>query len=169
MGILPESSVKQMDVSTREAILKLKPGEMTSIIAVINPANSQAVGYRIVKLLSKEPAGQRDLSDPRVQQVVIEFGRRAHRGLQEPVELAVTPTPAAFGNVRANGCAAAADLAGEPEPFLGRELGCALVAIQGQLVSLFPDLKLPKVFHRSLLAYRLPLIAYCLLLSFHDG
>ena len=68
MGILPESSVKQMDTSTRDAILKLKPSEMTNIIAVINPANSQTVGYRIVKLLSKEPAGQRDLSDPRVQQ-----------------------------------------------------------------------------------------------------
>ena len=68
MGILPESSVKQMDPATREAILKLKPGDMTGIISVINPANSQTVGYRIVKLLGKEPAGQRDLSDPRVQQ-----------------------------------------------------------------------------------------------------
>jgi peptidyl-prolyl cis-trans isomerase SurA len=28
------------------------------------------MGFRIVKLVSKEPAGQRDLSDPRVQQAI---------------------------------------------------------------------------------------------------
>jgi peptidyl-prolyl cis-trans isomerase SurA len=32
----------------------------------------QFVGFRIVKLLAKEPAGQRELSDPRVQQVIHE-------------------------------------------------------------------------------------------------
>jgi peptidyl-prolyl cis-trans isomerase SurA len=30
----------------------------------------QLIGYRIVKLISKEPAGQRELSDPRVQQAI---------------------------------------------------------------------------------------------------
>ncbi len=36
------------------------------------------MGYRIVKLIAKEPAGQRDLSDPRVQQAIREQlrGRR---------------------------------------------------------------------------------------------
>ena len=29
-------------------------------------------GYRIVKLISKEPAGQRELKDPRVQQAIRE-------------------------------------------------------------------------------------------------
>ena len=37
---------------------------------MVNPSNKQAVGYRIVKLVSKEPAGQRELADPRVQQAV---------------------------------------------------------------------------------------------------
>lgn len=68
MGIIPESSVRNMDPGTRDAILRLKPGDMTGIIAVVNPASGQPAGYRIVKLLGKEPAGQRDLSDPRVQQ-----------------------------------------------------------------------------------------------------
>ncbi|HTK95599.1 MAG TPA: SurA N-terminal domain-containing protein, partial [Terriglobales bacterium] len=66
MGILPESAIKQMDALTREAIMKLKPGDMTAIISVLPPGQSQPAGYRIVKLLGKEPAGQRDLSDPRV-------------------------------------------------------------------------------------------------------
>ena len=32
--------------------------------------NKQVVGFRIVKLVSKEPAGQRELADPRVQQAI---------------------------------------------------------------------------------------------------
>jgi len=32
--------------------------------------NKQLMGFRIVKLLAKEPAGQRELSDPRVQQAI---------------------------------------------------------------------------------------------------
>jgi peptidyl-prolyl cis-trans isomerase SurA len=72
MGIIPESGVRQMDAATRDALLKMKPGDMTGIIAVINPASGQPAGYRIVKLLGKEPAGQRDLNDPRVQQFIRE-------------------------------------------------------------------------------------------------
>jgi peptidyl-prolyl cis-trans isomerase SurA len=30
----------------------------------------QLMGYRIVKLVAKEPAGQRELADPRVQQAI---------------------------------------------------------------------------------------------------
>ena len=36
----------------------------------MNPGNKQVMGYRIVKLISKEPAGQRELADPRVQQAI---------------------------------------------------------------------------------------------------
>lgn len=70
LGTVPESSLRTTDPSTRDAVMKLKPGQYTPIISVINPANKQPVGFRIVKLVSKEPAGQRDLSDPRVQQAI---------------------------------------------------------------------------------------------------
>ena len=33
----------------------------------MNPATKKAEGYRIVLLIAKEPAGQRDLSDPDVK------------------------------------------------------------------------------------------------------
>ena len=49
--------------------MKLKPGQYSGVITVINPAN-RLEGFRIVKLVSKEPAGQRELSDPRVQQAI---------------------------------------------------------------------------------------------------
>ena len=70
LGTVPESGLKGTDPFTREAVMKLKPGQYSPIISVVNPATRQAVGFRIVKLVAKEPAGQRDLSDPRVQQAI---------------------------------------------------------------------------------------------------
>jgi peptidyl-prolyl cis-trans isomerase SurA len=70
LGTVPESSLRNTDLPTRDAVMKLKPGQYSGIINVVNPTNRQPVGFRIVKLVSKEPAGQRDLSDPRVQQAI---------------------------------------------------------------------------------------------------
>lgn len=70
LGTVPESSLRNTDPLTRDAVLKLKPGQYSSIISVMNPATRQMLGYRIVKLVAKEPAGQRELSDPRVQQAI---------------------------------------------------------------------------------------------------
>jgi peptidyl-prolyl cis-trans isomerase SurA len=70
LGTVPESGLKGTDPATRDVVMKLKPGQYSPIIGVVNPATRQAVGFRIVKLVSKEPAGQRDLSDPRVQQAI---------------------------------------------------------------------------------------------------
>jgi peptidyl-prolyl cis-trans isomerase SurA len=81
MGIVSESAVKSMDPATREAILKLKPGEMTGIIPVQVAPSAPPAGYRIVKLLGKEPAGQRDLSDPRVQQWIRDQIKRGREQL----------------------------------------------------------------------------------------
>ena len=70
LGTVPESGLKGTDPATRETVLRLKPGQYSPIISVVNPQNRQAVGFRIVKLVAKEPAGQRELSDPRVQQAI---------------------------------------------------------------------------------------------------
>ncbi len=43
----------------------MQPGQMTQIIHTPD-------GYRIIKMISREPAGQRELSDPRVQQTIRE-------------------------------------------------------------------------------------------------
>jgi peptidyl-prolyl cis-trans isomerase SurA len=68
MGPVPESQLKRTDAATRDAVQKLKPGQYSNIIPVVNPETHQLVGYRIVKLIGKEAAGQRDLNDPAVQQ-----------------------------------------------------------------------------------------------------
>lgn len=68
IGIVPESALKQTDQTTRDSVMKLKPGQYTPVLAVTNPSNRQLVGFQIVKLISAEPAGLRDLSDQKVQQ-----------------------------------------------------------------------------------------------------
>jgi peptidyl-prolyl cis-trans isomerase SurA len=70
LGTVPESGLKGTDAATREAVLRLKPGQFSPIIAVVNPNTRQEVGFRVVKLIAKEPAGQREFSDPRVQQAI---------------------------------------------------------------------------------------------------
>ena len=70
LGIIPESALKQTDPGTRDAIMKLKAGQNTGVISLVNPATKQPGAFRIVKLIAMEPAGQRDLSDPRVEQEI---------------------------------------------------------------------------------------------------
>ena len=71
MGIFPESGLKGiLDPLTHEAVMKLKPGQYSPVITVANPQINRVLGFRIVKLVSKEPAGQRELADPRVQQTI---------------------------------------------------------------------------------------------------
>ena len=55
-----------------EAVNKLKPGQYTAVLVVADPNSHQIYGFRIVKLISKEAAGQRELKDPRVQQAIRE-------------------------------------------------------------------------------------------------
>ena len=62
--------LKGTDPATREAISRLKPGQYSPIITVTDPASKRAMEFRIVKLVAKEPAGQRELADPRVQQAI---------------------------------------------------------------------------------------------------
>src|SRR6266851_3725436 len=69
IGIVPESALKQTDALTRESVLKLKPGQYTQIIPLENP-NRQIAAFQIVKLIAMEPAGQRQISDPRVEQEI---------------------------------------------------------------------------------------------------
>jgi peptidyl-prolyl cis-trans isomerase SurA len=70
LGFTPESALQRTDPATREIVMKLKPGQYGPVIIVQDPASKRLVGFRIVKLLAKEPAGQRELSDPRVQQAI---------------------------------------------------------------------------------------------------
>src|SRR4051794_11291820 len=61
MGFVPQSALDQLGPEFRSFILQVPPGQITQ------PIQGQGV-YRIIKVISKEPAGQRELNDPKVQQ-----------------------------------------------------------------------------------------------------
>jgi peptidyl-prolyl cis-trans isomerase SurA len=70
IGIVPESALKQTDVATRENVIKLKPGQYTPVIPLGSPTGRQIAAFQIVKLISIEPAGLREISDQRVKQEI---------------------------------------------------------------------------------------------------
>lgn len=71
LGFIPESSLKS-DPGAWNLVSSLRPGQISEILPVYDGSARRVVGYRILKLIAKEPAGQRDLNDPRVQQAIRE-------------------------------------------------------------------------------------------------
>ncbi|MCC6585502.1 MAG: peptidylprolyl isomerase [Bryobacterales bacterium] len=65
MGFIPESSFEQAHPDLRKMVAALQPGQVSPVIRTPE-------GYRILRIVSKEPAGQRELNDPRVQQTIRE-------------------------------------------------------------------------------------------------
>lgn len=71
LGFLPMSAFDKSSPEVRKLIASMQPGQLSPVI----PGPGM---YRILKVISKEPAGQRDLNDPRVQQTIREglLGRK---------------------------------------------------------------------------------------------
>jgi peptidyl-prolyl cis-trans isomerase SurA len=65
LGFVPDSALEKANPDIRKAIQTASPGQMTPIVHT-------SEGYRVFKVFSKEPAGQRELTDPRVQQNIRE-------------------------------------------------------------------------------------------------
>ncbi len=65
MGFIPASSFEKASPELRKLVDSLQPGVASKPIATPD-------GFRILKVISREPAGQRDLQDPRVQQSIRE-------------------------------------------------------------------------------------------------
>jgi peptidyl-prolyl cis-trans isomerase SurA len=63
MGFIPESNLDKASPELKRLILSLTPGVPSKPVP-------SADGYHILKVISREPAGQRDLNDPRVQQEI---------------------------------------------------------------------------------------------------
>jgi peptidyl-prolyl cis-trans isomerase SurA len=65
MGFVAESALAKASADLRKMINEMKPGQVSNVLKT-------GEGYRILKLLSRESAGQRELTDPRVQQTIRE-------------------------------------------------------------------------------------------------
>jgi peptidyl-prolyl cis-trans isomerase SurA len=70
MGLVPESALEKANPELRKLVVSLQPG------AISQPIKTEE-GYRILKVISKETAGQRDLNDPRVQTTIRETLRNS--------------------------------------------------------------------------------------------
>jgi len=70
MGGIVESALRRQP-EVFDAINKLKPGQITPVLALPAGPGSNKVGiYYIFKLIDREAAGQREINDPRVQQTI---------------------------------------------------------------------------------------------------
>ena len=66
LGFIPESALEKANADLRRTLMALRPGETTTPIHTPE-------GYRILKLVTREPAGQRELADPKVQQTIRKY------------------------------------------------------------------------------------------------
>jgi parvulin-like peptidyl-prolyl isomerase len=82
MGFVGESNL-QRDPAAYNAISKLKPGEIAEPLPIYenNGPSHRVIGFAIYKLIGREPAGQREMNDPRVQQAIRQQLRDAHAQL----------------------------------------------------------------------------------------
>jgi peptidyl-prolyl cis-trans isomerase SurA len=65
LGFIPESNLEKADPQLRKYISMLAPGQISSVIRMPG-------GFRLLKVIAKEAAGQRELNDPNVQQSIRE-------------------------------------------------------------------------------------------------
>jgi peptidyl-prolyl cis-trans isomerase SurA len=71
MGFVAESQLRT-DQQVYDTISKLKPDQITDVIPIYDGAGPghKVIGFAIYKLVAREPAGQRVLNDPNVQQTI---------------------------------------------------------------------------------------------------
>lgn len=83
LGFVPQSALDKADLDLRRVVALLHPGETSGPVRSVGPCQvGEGTGrermsvmcatYRIIKMYSREPAGQREFSDPRVQQTIRE-------------------------------------------------------------------------------------------------
>jgi peptidyl-prolyl cis-trans isomerase SurA len=103
MGFVAESQL-HTDQDVYNAVGRLKPGEITDVLTVYDNAgpSRRAMGYAIYKLIAREPAGQRELNDPRVQQVIRQGLREGHAQLLQNAYFEVLHNEAKIHNYLAD-------------------------------------------------------------------
>jgi peptidyl-prolyl cis-trans isomerase SurA len=91
VGYIPESSLEKTDPALKKAVLTLKAGQTSGVIQLKD-------GYYILKLLSRETPGQRELADPSVQQSIRDTLRQRKEQLLRVAYLTVARENAKITN-----------------------------------------------------------------------
>jgi peptidyl-prolyl cis-trans isomerase SurA len=80
MGLVPESQLHS-DPEVYNAITRLKLGQFTDVLPIVDPTSHKTVGFAIYKLISREAAGQRELNNVQVQANIRQSLRDGHAQL----------------------------------------------------------------------------------------
>lgn len=75
LGYIPESALNQSDPALKHEVLGMKAGQVSQPMAILGKDGPRIV---ILKLISRESPGQRNISDPQVQQTIRD-GLRSHK------------------------------------------------------------------------------------------
>jgi len=97
LGYVPESALNsaQVDPVLKRAVLALKPGQVSQPIEARDQAGTS---YRMLKLISREAAGQRSLSEAQVQQNIRDTLRSRKEQLLRSAYLAIARDDAQVTN-----------------------------------------------------------------------
>jgi peptidyl-prolyl cis-trans isomerase SurA len=90
-GYIPESALDRTDPALKKAVLSLKPGQVSPVVSLKD-------AYYILKLLAREAPGQRDLSEPQVQQIIRDALRERKKQLLRAAFLSVARQNAKITN-----------------------------------------------------------------------
>src|ERR1700744_3639475 len=91
LGYVPESALNQSDPSLKKMVMGMKPGQ-------VSPPLSLKDGYRILKLVTRESPGQRNIADPQVQQTIRDTLRNRKEQLLRSAYLAIARDDARVRN-----------------------------------------------------------------------
>ena len=91
LGYVPESALNQSDPLLKKMVMGMKPGQ-------VSPPLSLKEGYRILKLVTRESPGQRNIADPQVQQTIRDTLRNRKEQLLRSAYLAIARDEARVRN-----------------------------------------------------------------------
>ena len=91
LGYVPESALNQSDPMLKKMVMGMKPGQ-------VSPPLGLKDGYRILKLVTRETPGQRNIADPQVQQTIRDTLRNRKEQLLRSAYLAIARDEARVRN-----------------------------------------------------------------------
>jgi peptidyl-prolyl cis-trans isomerase SurA len=91
LGYVPESALNQSDPLLKKMVVGMKPGQ-------VSPPLGLKDGYRILKLVTRESPGQRNIADPQVQQTIRDTLRNRKEQLLRSAYLAIARDEARVRN-----------------------------------------------------------------------
>ena len=91
LGYVPESALNQSDPMLKKMVMAMKPGQ-------VSPPLQLKDGYRILKLVTRESPGQRNIADPQVQQTIRDTLRNRKEQLLRSAYLAIARDEARVRN-----------------------------------------------------------------------